>query len=124
MGIDWRIASIVFISSIITAILPKYTGKITSLKRFAFVENLGKYTDVIYVLQKNHIFSTDYSNNVTMFQSYKDLSDKLMNELCLPEEIINKIKTQDKSTGLSGGVAADSCLYKSKKFRNFNFNNG
>lgn len=38
-----------------------------------------------------------------MFQSYKDLSDKLMRELCLSEELINKIKTQDKSTGLSGG---------------------
>ncbi|HAK42935.1 MAG TPA: hypothetical protein DCM59_09895 [Clostridium sp.] len=48
LGIDWRIASIVFISSIITVILPKYTGKSTSLKRFTFVENLGKYTDIIY----------------------------------------------------------------------------
>ncbi|WP_346889933.1 hypothetical protein [Clostridium sp. UBA1056] len=50
LDIDWRIASIVFISSIITAILPKYTCKSTSLKRFTFVENLGKYTDIIYDL--------------------------------------------------------------------------
>lgn len=58
---------------------------------------------VTYVLQKSHIFSANYSNNVTMFQSYNDLSNDLIQKIGLKQEIVNKIKTQDKSTELSGG---------------------
>lgn len=58
---------------------------------------------VTYVLQRSHIFSTNYNNNVTMFQSYRDLSDELIRELSLSQELVNKIKTQDESTSLSGG---------------------
>lgn len=56
-----------------------------------------------YVLQKSHIFSNNYNNNVTMFQSYNDLSDELICEIGLSEELVNKIKKQDNSTCLSGG---------------------
>lgn len=47
-GVDWRIALIVFSSSIIASISPKFIGKISSSKRLAFVNQLGKYTNIIY----------------------------------------------------------------------------
>ncbi|MCT4661526.1 MAG: ABC transporter ATP-binding protein/permease [Tissierellales bacterium] len=48
VGIDWRIASVVFVSSLISAVLPKYTGAKTASKRLVFVEKLGNYTNLIY----------------------------------------------------------------------------
>lgn len=47
-GIDYRIALVITISSLITAILPKYTGKPTSSRRLTYVNNSEKYTSVIY----------------------------------------------------------------------------
>lgn len=58
---------------------------------------------ITYVKQKSHIFTTNYYNNVTVYQSYNDFSDELINQLCLSKEIIHKIKTRDISTDLSGG---------------------
>lgn len=56
-----------------------------------------------YVPQKSHIFPANYSNNITMFQSYNDSSDKLLQQLGLPKDLVSKMKIQDNSTFLSGG---------------------
>lgn len=56
-----------------------------------------------YIQQKSHIFSTDYINNITMFQSYIDISDELIREIGLSQELVSKIKKQNNSIDLSGG---------------------
>lgn len=48
LGVDWRITCVIVSLSLIAAILPKYTGKMTSKKRVAFLDNVSKYTDTIY----------------------------------------------------------------------------
>ena len=48
LGIDYRIASVVFISSLTATILPRYTGKFTSSKRLKFVNNLSEYINLIH----------------------------------------------------------------------------
>lgn len=46
LEIDYRIASVILILSLIAAFVPKYTGKVTSLKKLKFVNKLGEYTQV------------------------------------------------------------------------------
>lgn len=69
-------------------------------------ENLHDYKLewlISYVLQKSHIFATNYSNNITMFDSYKNNSKEILENIGLSQEIINKIETQENSENLSGG---------------------
>lgn len=58
---------------------------------------------ISYVLQKTHIFNASYKNNITMFESYKDISEKTLEKLGLSNEIVNKIKNQENGEKLSGG---------------------
>lgn len=58
---------------------------------------------ISYLSQNSYIFSTDYENNVTMFNSYSDISENIMQEIGLDKQFIKKIKSQNNGTVLSGG---------------------
>jgi ABC-type multidrug transport system fused ATPase/permease subunit len=59
--------------------------------------------NISHIQQKSHIFSSGYIDNVTMFESYCDLSDEIIHQIGLSQDLVKKIKEQLKSTSLSGG---------------------
>lgn len=58
---------------------------------------------IFYLVQKSHIFSSDYFDNVTMFKAYDDNSLNVLHEIGISEDIISKIQNKETSTLLSGG---------------------
>lgn len=58
---------------------------------------------ITYLVQRSHVFSTDYYNNITLFDSYRDTSEQLLCQIGLSETLIKRLKTQNNSQQLSGG---------------------
>lgn len=67
------------------------------------IDNFDLSQIINFIPQKCHIFNGNFVDNVTMFGSYKDISQKVMDEIHISGHIKNAVEKQIDSKNLSGG---------------------